>query len=245
MRCSFSERTFEFCFNAEFCQSLGGLLAAHPNIPSQNLEKDLGYDVEFKIRQEGYSASIFFQHKVASFAENRVGTNTHFFDAHGGPYFRFPVDNEQHNLLCDLSASKGNAFYCAPSFHQRNILGEHFFNHCVGDNSVLVDPADVGPIVDAQKHSISYAINGAVVLHSEERRFSKSYTGGKARPPEYRRRKIDESYVKELQVDLFKRSDKRRRARRHLSVDVEALRPVEQVQLLLAREFDVSWVLLK
>lgn len=54
----FSERTFEFCFNAEFCQLFGGLLASHPHIPSQREEKDLGYDVEFVIRHTRPTAPI-------------------------------------------------------------------------------------------------------------------------------------------------------------------------------------------
>lgn len=103
MNPGFSERTFEFCFNAEFCQSFGGLLASHPNIPSQREEKDLGYDVEFRIQQSQFTTSIFIQHKVSSFAEVKAGRNAKFYDAHGGPYFRFSVDNDQHNTLCELS----------------------------------------------------------------------------------------------------------------------------------------------
>lgn len=244
MRPGFSERTFEFCLNAEFCQSLGALLAAHPNIPSQNMEKELGYDVEFEIRRGGYTASIFFQHKVAHYAENRVGTNAHFFDAHNGSYFRFAVDNAQHNILCELSRTKGNAFYCAPVFHQRNVLGTHFFQHALGDNSILVDPADVGDILDGGKHNITYSADGSVILHSDERRFSKSFTAGKERPPEFRRSKIDEGYVESLSKELTARTSKAR-ARRSTGVDISARRPVEQVQLLLAKTYDVSWILLK
>ncbi|WP_249869151.1 hypothetical protein [Oceanobacillus saliphilus] len=44
----FSERTFEFCFNAEFCMKNKGLLATHPLLPSQRQEKHLGYDVNFE-----------------------------------------------------------------------------------------------------------------------------------------------------------------------------------------------------
>jgi hypothetical protein len=38
-----NERTFEFCYNAEYCHINAALLATHPHIPSQNAEKDLGY----------------------------------------------------------------------------------------------------------------------------------------------------------------------------------------------------------
>src|SRR5437773_550394 len=106
----FSERTFEFCFNSEYCQLNAALLATHPNIPSQRMEKDLGYDVEFEINNGNYTRSLFIQHKVSSFAEKRAGANSKFYAVHRGPYFRFPVDNEQHNTLCELSRTRGNAF---------------------------------------------------------------------------------------------------------------------------------------
>ncbi len=102
----FSERTFEFCYNAEYCQINAALLATHPHIPSQNAEKDLGYDVEFKIHEGNYTRSLFLQHKVSSYAEVLAGRNAQFYAAHGGPYFRFVVDNEQHNVLCELSRTR-------------------------------------------------------------------------------------------------------------------------------------------
>ena len=60
----FSERTFEFCYNAEYCQINAALLATPP-IPSHRQEKDLGYDVEFRIREEAFTKSVFLQHKVS------------------------------------------------------------------------------------------------------------------------------------------------------------------------------------
>ena len=116
MHAGFSERTFEFCFNAEFCHLNAAMLATHPHIPMQNAEKDLGYDVEFEINKGGFVRSLFLQHKVASHASVRAGRNAKFFDHHGGEYYRFPVDNDQHDTLCHLSATKGDAFYCAPRF---------------------------------------------------------------------------------------------------------------------------------
>jgi len=126
MRPGFSERTFEFCYNAEYCQVNSALLATHPHMPSQRAEKDLGYDVEFKINNGHYTRSLFLQHKVSSFAEVRAGRNAPFYAVHGQPYFRFSVDNEQHNVLCELSRTRGNAFYCAPRFHFRHELETNF-----------------------------------------------------------------------------------------------------------------------
>ena len=170
----FSERTFEFCYNAEYCQINAALLATHPHIPSQRQEKDLGYDVEFRIRQGAFTKSVFFQHKVSYHAEARAGRNAKFYDAHGGPYFRFSVDNEQHNTLCELSRTKGNAFYCAPRFNLRHELESHFRAPSIADNSILLDPLDVGEIYDDESHNITYARDGTnPTLHSEMRHFRK------------------------------------------------------------------------
>ena len=74
MKPGFSERTFEFCYNAEYCQLNAALLATHPHIPSQRAEKDLGYDVEFKIIDGKFTRFLFLQHKVASLPGERART---------------------------------------------------------------------------------------------------------------------------------------------------------------------------
>lgn len=240
----FSERTFEFCFNAEYCKVNAALLATHPHIPSQQMEKDLGYDVEFKIRHGHYTRSIFLQHKVASFAAVRAGSNRKFFDAHMAPYFRFPVDNDQHNTLCQLSQTKGNAFYCAPMFHERAVLEGHFFGSTVAASSVLLDPLQVGRIVDADRHNITFNQAGLnATLHSDVRRFEREYTGGKERSPPLERVDVTLDYVEELSEQLI--GDTRaNRFEPYLSREFRATRPVERAQILLAHVYDVSWILL-
>jgi hypothetical protein len=140
--------------NSVSMRSSGGLLASHPHIPSQREEKDLGYDVEFRIQHGQFTTSIFFQHKVSSFAEVKAGRNAKFYDAHGGPYFRFVVDNDQHNTLCELSRNRGNAYYCAPRFHLRHELEAHFRAPSIGNNSLLLDPLDVEEIADDDHHYV-------------------------------------------------------------------------------------------
>jgi hypothetical protein len=119
------------------------------------MEKDLGYDVEFKIKERNYTKSVFLQHKVASFAEKKAGSNSKFYSVHGGPYLRFPVDNDQHNLLCELSRTRGNAFYCAPRFNLRRDLEAYYRATGIGANSILLDPLDVGDIEDDDRHNIT------------------------------------------------------------------------------------------
>ena len=160
MRPDFTERTFEFCYNTEYCNHKAPLLVTHPHIPSQMAEKYLGYDVEFRIADGNFTRSLFLQHKVASFAEARAGKNARFYDVHNQPYFRFPVDNEQHNTLCELSRTLGNAFYCAPRFHLKRELEAHFLGASVTANAIRLNPLDVGEIADAKRHNVTYATSG-------------------------------------------------------------------------------------
>lgn len=240
----FSERTFEFCYNAEYCTLNAALLATHPHIPSQQAEKDLGYDVEFKINQGHYTRSIFLQHKVSSFAEVRAGRNAHFYAAHNAPYFRFPVDNDQHNVLCELSRTKGSAFYCAPRFHLSHELERHFRAPSIGANSILLDPLDVGDITDSDRHNITYDVAGGnPTLHSEIRRFQKAFGGGKEGAPPLKEQPVTLEYVEGLRGELVQRT-RNSKYRPALTEELHKARPVEQVQVLLGRVYQVSWLLL-
>lgn len=243
MNSGFGERTFEFCFNSEYCITNAALLASHPHIPTQRAEKDLGYDVEFKINQGGFTRSLFLQHKVAAFAEVRAGRNGQFFDVHGGPYFRFQVDNEQHNTLCELSRTKGNAFYCAPRFHCSHELEHHFRALSVCLNSIRLDPLDVGDITDNEHHNITYKPNGQdPTLHSEARRFKKAFSGVEE-GVELKRQQITMQYVESLSQELLART-RDSKFKSAVTKEVERAKPVERVQLLLGRVYQVSWLLL-
>ncbi len=244
MNPGFSERTFEFCFNAEYCQVNSALLASHPHIPSQQMEKDLGYDVEFRLNHGNYTRSVFFQHKVAAFAEKKAGRNAHFYDANGGPYFRFPVDNEQHFTLCELSRTKGNAFYCVPRFHLSHELETHFRANSIAGNAILLDPLDVGDIYGAERHNITFAPDGTnPTLHPEVRKFKKSYSGGDENRPELKQNVLDKGYIEALSQELMSRT-----INSCFQVDitksVERLKPIERVQYLLGHVHHVTWLLL-
>lgn len=244
MQAGFSERTFEFCFNAEYCRINAAVLATHPHIPSQNAEKDLGYDVEFRIAQGQYTRSLFLQHKISSYAETRAGRNALFYAAHNGPYFRFVVDNEQHNVLCELSRTKGNAFYCAPRFHLRNELETHFRGPSIAANSILLEPLDVGTIADRRRHNITYNPLGQnATLHSEPRRFKHAFGGGREDAPPLKRQPVTADYIEKLSADLVRRTVESK-FRRAVTREIEEARPIERAQILLGHVYQVTWFLL-
>ena len=172
-KAGFAERVFEFAFNAEYCIQNKAVLAACPYLPTQQQEKRLGYDVKFEIeRRGGGVSSIFLQHKVSRFVSSRTGSNAHFYDAAGGPYFAFILDNEQYNLIHHAASTKREAFYyCAPAFTTRKDMDDKFFAQTVVNDSIWIDVAGAGAIRanDSTSHNIVYSGDGAHVWRFSDR----------------------------------------------------------------------------
>ena len=252
MKPGFSERTFEFCYNYEFCQQNAALLAACPDIPSQRAEKNLGYDVEFKINDGNFKRSLFLQHKVASFAKVRAGRNTPFYAAqHNQPYFRFLIDNEQHNVLCKLSRTQGNAFYCAPRFHLTSKLKEYFRDVAIAENAVLLNPLDVGEVTGKKRHNVTYNASGQnPTLHPELRRFKHLCSGDERAGRQLMRSRITLDDIQELSTMLvdnmekFEDSAKASKFRRSLQRARDLSSAVKLAQFLLGHVYQVTWLLL-
>jgi hypothetical protein len=115
-----SERVYEFGFNSEYCLKNKAILAGCPYLPTQNQEKRLGYDVRLKIKAGASVKAIYLQHKVSRFVDKRAGSNKHFYDAIGGPYFAFTLDTDQYNLIWKALQKNGREFhFSAPSFTTR------------------------------------------------------------------------------------------------------------------------------
>jgi len=244
MNPGFSERTFEFCFNSEYCQLNAAILATHPHIPSQRMERDLGYDVEFRLTEGDYSRFLFLQHKVAYYAETRSGRNAHFYERHAGPYFRFHVDNDQHNTLRTLAATRGNAFYCAPRFHLSHQLDTQFRGSTIGSNCVMLDPTDVGDITDQENHNITYKPDGTDgTLHSKPQPFKQSFEPNGEKKPRLKKTKITTETFDGMAEELMARTLDSK-FKRNVTTALRRMKPIEQTQFLLGRVYQVSWLLL-
>jgi hypothetical protein len=167
-----SERVFEFAFNSEFCAANGALIAGCPYIPTQNQEKRLGYDVAFKIGGGAKIRSLYLQHKVARRVDGKSGSNKRFRDVVGSPYYAFPLDVDQYNLIHRFSQKKTREFYyCAPIFTSRNDLNAHYLAERVVPNSAWIDVSSWAPIpsADTDSHCIVYSADlKAVSRFSEE-----------------------------------------------------------------------------
>jgi hypothetical protein len=158
----FSERIFEFAFNAEFAAKNWAVLAACPDIPSLQDEKKLGYDVQFQIDDRGGGIqSIFLQHKVARLVSGKAGSNAHFYNATGGPYYAFHLDIPQYNLIRAVAKRrKRRIYYCAPLCTSRRVIDQNFTKGKICTNAVWMDVKDAGWINDTKSHSIIYSQDG-------------------------------------------------------------------------------------
>lgn len=175
LRPGFSERVFEFSFNAEYAHRNQAVLAGAPGIPTQNEESWLGYDVLFEIQKHGGAVhAVALQHKVARFVDARGPTNSHYWFAAGGPYFAFRLDIDQYNLVESISSAglPGVEFYfCAPAFADRQEMNDHFLGKTVEANSVWINVSSAGQLVPGESHTIIYTPNGSqAFLFSEKRK---------------------------------------------------------------------------
>lgn len=168
----FSERVFEFSFNAEYADRNQAVLAGAPSIPTQNEEKWLGYDVEFAIKQRGGAVhAVALQHKVSRYVDRLASTNEDFWNSIGGPYYAFRLDTDQYNLIEAVASAKlpGIEFYyCAPIFAARIDMNKHYLGGSVEANSIWIDVACTGQIKDQDVHTIVYSPGSPVAfLHSK------------------------------------------------------------------------------
>jgi len=220
------------------------LLGTHPHIPTQNAEKDLGYDVEFEIKKGGFVKSLFLQHKVAAYASTKAGRNAKFFDHQAGPYYRFPIDNDQHNTLCHLNKTKGDAFYCAPIFRGSVDLASHWRAQTIGAHSLLLDPLLVGHVIGG-KHNITYSPSGGnATLHSDPQRFERVFRANIEGFPELKSREITTEYVAELGEDLLDRLSNFPGHHKEF-IELRKRKPIEVAQVVLGRVYQVTWLLLR
>lgn len=198
----FSERAFEFAFNAEYCLKNKGIVVGMPHIPSQTEEQWLGYDVAFELEPiAGQTCCLALQHKVSSFAATWAGRNKDFWvQMKHSSYFRFPLDVEQFNLLQHLSSLQlpGIEYrYSAPAFHTKGQLDAFYLNDTVVAHSVYIDIKKASPLSFDEPHNIIYSpSNPDAWVFSEPQRVDWSFE-----PPNFDGKTLDESSIDRI-IDI-------------------------------------------
>lgn len=146
---------FEFAYNAEFSGHNKASLVAMPYMPTQVKEKDLAYDVKFRLKNaKGKVRSLMLQHKVVRFVNGYSPTNKKRIAVCKGPYFAMELDTEQYNRILALRARGRAVYYCAPCFVRRFEMETHYSSRTLCKASVWVDIAPAGKITDKKCHAL-------------------------------------------------------------------------------------------
>ncbi len=247
-RPEFSEREYEFSFNMEFLRTYSSGTVITPVIPSQRREGSLGYDVKFDITRGSFTTSMFFQHKVSSFASRLTGRNGRFYGCHGGPYYRFPLTklsrSQQHNLLVSLVDAGHRVFYSAPAFHTSLDLQSGIVRDQILKSSVFVNPKSIGHVADLDTHQITYDPGGKMVYsHSEPREVGPALTWNQLLQP-IGEVSISLEYLRHFADQL------ERIANEQTGTQIETPRPstlnglVRYIATILVARYDLGWMLL-
>jgi len=233
LRPGFSERVFEFSFNAEYANRNRAVLAAAPSIPTQNEEKSLGYDVKFEIAAHGGAVhAVALQHKVSRFVDGLGPTNGNFWKAAGGPYFAFRLDTDQYNLIESIASAglPGVEFqFCAPLFATRLEMNGHYLAGAVEPHSVWIDVAGAGQITDGDVHTIVYRADGSQAFRFSETAKKLAVLKDEARRVQWesRRNRVIESpddiYYTALQLLRHYWPERRSKVQRRSDVEVGTL----------------------
>lgn len=241
MKADFSERTFEFCFNAEFCNKYSSIIAGHPMLPTLQEEKSLGYDVKFNIAAGTIVNSIFLQHKVPSYAARRQHNNQSSYDAHKGPYYRFPVNNDQHNLLVNARMRFESFYYCAPLFNSTKVLQDKYNTRTILDSSILIDPNSYG-ITDKRQHHITYnPLGNEAFLHSEPKKIETLSNIKDILNLE--KVKVDMQYIENLDLNLMESISELLAKNTKLNDLFKKLNRIQRIQYITGKIYGLSWIL--
>src|ERR1051326_2672880 len=164
----------EFSYGFALTNELVGWmhLRAAPIFPSliEEGRKGGGYDV--KLDQTG--VPLFLQFKRAEHMVRRsarefacVRQIEPTFDV---PFFRFPVMEAwrslQHELLLELDQAPNVVFYAAPRFHKLHEINADWIGKSIADESIFVQPREIGVLSPASSHSVVYN-NSSAYLCSE------------------------------------------------------------------------------
>ena len=204
----FSERMFEFAYNAEYCRTNFAFLAAAPYIPNQRMERLLAYDVALRIKKGAPVSSLFLQHKVATKYWVPVGqkTSSHYSAALGSRYFRFGLNNRQYNRILFLRTKKATPiFFCAPKFTSESWINKYFLSSLIEKKSIWIDIAGAGRLVGAnfhKSHSIGYRVNESRVLRFSNEPERLGAVAADARGEAIKARRFDEEYLRGLLSDI-------------------------------------------
>jgi len=245
----FNEREFEFLFNAEFVRIHKAALLGTPIIPTPRMERFLGYDIEFRIKNGTFSRSLFIQHKVPDYVRKSRKPYQNIFNCYNGPYYRFPITlldkSPQHNLLRDLAAKGEEVYYCSALFHEVDELQKYFASDSVIEHSRFFSLSSMPIIIDMNQHHVSYDVDGKYgYFHSDPGPLESLLTWGQIQDRSSQKIVVNQEYLQKLLVTLIAVIETRWHALPSIPDSIKEKGLTMQTVYLLRRYFNVQWLIL-
>jgi hypothetical protein len=248
----FSEKEYEMGFTFQFVENYRSILDDFPDMPSSRVEGSHPYDAGFRLIESGECHSIFFQFKKSNIIRHHARRNVDFSNLLGSPYLYFKIwprsVSNQHNLMHDMREKNESIYYAAPLFHERHELFQNFRDRQIIDNSIFVDPLDIGKIQDSESHQIAYnywSSQGYFASRIKQIPINSFKEIKQTISP----KKIDTPYLEELSSLLLEnlrdegRVNKENLLKKHLPQKVQKMHLVYQCDYLLKNYYNLKWYL--
>ncbi|QCC47664.1 hypothetical protein [Halobellus limi] len=135
-------------------------LVQPPRFPTQNIEGDIGYDVDALISNGAGMEPLFLQYKRS---EHMVGAQARHWKEFPSDYYRFKIKNaKQHNTLIETADYYPHTYYVAPIFSEMSEYASHHRNETILENTVFatcygLPEMDEGDSTD--RHTIGFTEN--------------------------------------------------------------------------------------
>lgn len=161
MRAGFSEFSFAYTLTKELIEYKwrANQVVPPPFFPTMREEGHLGYDV----RLGPPGDFIFLQFKLCDgmvrqtakeLAVEQLGFQLPFLRMKLMPRAISP----QHERLVRLAETGERVFYAAPGFYEYEDFADHFQTGRILENSVFIDPSDIGLLPGSEQHFVSFDI---------------------------------------------------------------------------------------
>lgn len=164
MRALYTEFSFGFGIAHEIQNILHSISLCAPVFPSLLDERDVGWDVNFRIS----GRSLFLQFKRSDALTRRTAKQWPVFNS---SFYRFPVyrriESPQHNLLVRLAKSQPHVYYCAPLFYKDGDFNSYFMQKSLLDYSLFIPCKGLPELTDDDQHYIAYNATGRAYFCSQ------------------------------------------------------------------------------
>ncbi len=158
MKSCFSEFTYGFALTYEIYKEFERFIGVAPIFPSLINEGSVGGGYDLKINISGIP--LFLQFKLSDFMSKPHSSEWKLFKS---PYYRFKLmalrNSQQHNMLLELESKGNKVYYAAPIFHKTGEINEYFISNKILDNSIFINPKEIGTLPDYDYHNVCFDLS--------------------------------------------------------------------------------------